>query len=163
MAIGALKRGEVHVAGVHLVDDRSGAWNLPSVKRQSHEHGLFCCHLCALGREHDPKGKETLKKIRSVSDLAHQRESLIGKSARGHAAFSINNLRLAALRLRASKDTPMRSRPILKWHQGLEPGWPIPVSECRRQHQFAVSISFRCSASATTWSFPRATTKRCKD
>ena len=33
IAIGALKRGEVHVAGVHLIDDRSGAWNLPYLDR----------------------------------------------------------------------------------------------------------------------------------
>jgi putative molybdopterin biosynthesis protein len=32
-ALGALKRGEVHVAGIHLADERSGAWNLPDLKR----------------------------------------------------------------------------------------------------------------------------------
>jgi molybdate-binding protein/DNA-binding XRE family transcriptional regulator len=33
MAVGALKRGEVHVAGVHLVDEQSGNWNLPYLDR----------------------------------------------------------------------------------------------------------------------------------
>jgi molybdopterin molybdotransferase/putative molybdopterin biosynthesis protein len=32
-ALGALKRGEVHVAGIHLADERSGSWNLPNLKR----------------------------------------------------------------------------------------------------------------------------------
>ena len=32
-ALSALKRGEVHVAGIHLADERSGAWNLPDLKR----------------------------------------------------------------------------------------------------------------------------------
>jgi putative molybdopterin biosynthesis protein len=34
IAIGALKRNEVHVAGVHLIDERSGAWNLPYLDRK---------------------------------------------------------------------------------------------------------------------------------
>jgi putative molybdopterin biosynthesis protein len=37
IAIGALKRGEVHVAGVHLADERSGAWNLPYLQRNLKE------------------------------------------------------------------------------------------------------------------------------
>ena len=32
-ALSALKHGEVHVAGIHLADERSGAWNLPDLKR----------------------------------------------------------------------------------------------------------------------------------
>jgi molybdate-binding protein/DNA-binding XRE family transcriptional regulator len=33
IALGALKRGEVHAAGVHLADERSGVWNLPDLQR----------------------------------------------------------------------------------------------------------------------------------
>lgn len=32
-ALSALKRGEVHVAGIHLADERLGAWKLPDLKR----------------------------------------------------------------------------------------------------------------------------------
>jgi putative molybdopterin biosynthesis protein len=33
LALMALKRGEIHVAGVHLSDENSGIWNLPDLKR----------------------------------------------------------------------------------------------------------------------------------
>src|SRR5262249_48315740 len=33
IAVSALKRGEVHVAGVHLADERSGNWNVPYLER----------------------------------------------------------------------------------------------------------------------------------
>ena len=35
----------------------------------------------------------------------------------------------------------------------------MQASACGPRHQFVLSISFRCSASATIWSFPRRTTK----
>jgi molybdate-binding protein/DNA-binding XRE family transcriptional regulator len=37
IAIAALRRGEVHVAGVHLADERSGNWNLPYLQRNLKE------------------------------------------------------------------------------------------------------------------------------
>ena len=33
LALAALKRGEVHVAGIHLADESSGAWKLPDLRR----------------------------------------------------------------------------------------------------------------------------------
>jgi putative molybdopterin biosynthesis protein len=33
LALKALKRGEIHVAGVHLADENSGSWNLPDLKQ----------------------------------------------------------------------------------------------------------------------------------
>ena len=33
MALEALTRGQTHVAGVHLADERSGSWNLPNLER----------------------------------------------------------------------------------------------------------------------------------
>src|SRR5207237_9647446 len=32
-ALSALKRGEVHIAGMHLADEQSGVWKLPDLKR----------------------------------------------------------------------------------------------------------------------------------
>jgi len=32
IALGALKRGEVHVAGIHLAEERSEGWELPNLK-----------------------------------------------------------------------------------------------------------------------------------
>src|SRR5262245_11617592 len=39
MALNALKRGEVHVAGIHLAEESSGGWKLPSLKRRVCENG----------------------------------------------------------------------------------------------------------------------------
>ena len=33
IALGALKRGEVHVAGIHLAEESSGGWELPNLKK----------------------------------------------------------------------------------------------------------------------------------
>jgi putative molybdopterin biosynthesis protein len=33
IALGALKRGEVHVAGIHLAEESSGAWHLPDLSQ----------------------------------------------------------------------------------------------------------------------------------
>jgi molybdopterin molybdotransferase/putative molybdopterin biosynthesis protein len=69
MAIGALKRGEVHVAGVHLADDRSGAWNLPFLERNL--TGIDCFVVTFAHWEEGLMLRQgNPKKIRSVSDLA---------------------------------------------------------------------------------------------
>ena len=163
IAIGALKRGEVHVAGVHLADDRSGAWNLPYLERNLASMDCFVVTFAhweegLILRQGNPK------KIRSVADLARSGVKIVNREI-GSGARRLLDQQLETCGIQnaiGSKDTTMKSHPILKWHHGLEPGWPIPVSECGPPHRFAVSISFRCSASATTWSFPKCTTKRCK-
>ena len=78
MAIGALKRGEVHVAGVHLVDDRSGAWNLPYLERNLTSMDCFVVTFAhweegMILRQGNPK------KIRSVSDLARTGVRIINR------------------------------------------------------------------------------------
>jgi molybdopterin molybdotransferase/putative molybdopterin biosynthesis protein len=78
MAIGALKRGEVHVAGIHLADDRSGAWNLPYLERNL--TGIDCIVVTfahweegLILRQGNPK------KIRSVSDLARPAVKIVNR------------------------------------------------------------------------------------
>jgi molybdate-binding protein len=78
MAIGALKRGEVHVAGIHLADDRSGAWNLPYLERNL--TGIDCLVVTfahweegLILRQGNPK------KIRSVSDLARPAVKIVNR------------------------------------------------------------------------------------
>jgi putative molybdopterin biosynthesis protein len=78
MAIGALKRGEVHVAGVHLADDRSGAWNLPYLQRNL--TGIDCLVVTfahweegLILRQGNPK------KIRSVADLARPAVKIVNR------------------------------------------------------------------------------------
>ena len=78
IAIGALKRGEVHVAGVHLVDDRSGAWNLPYLDRNL--KGMDCLIVTfahweegLIVRQGNPK------KIRGIADLARSTVKIVNR------------------------------------------------------------------------------------
>ena len=78
MAIGALKRGEVHVAGVHLADDRSGAWNLPYLERNLTGMDCFVVTFAhweegLILRQGNPK------KIRSVADLARSGVRIVNR------------------------------------------------------------------------------------
>lgn len=78
IAIGALKRGEVHVAGVHLIDERSGAWNLPYLDRNL--KGMDCLVVTfahweegLIVRQGNPK------KIRSVQDLTRRGITIVNR------------------------------------------------------------------------------------
>jgi len=79
-AVEALRRQEVHVAGLHVVDERSGESNLPYLRRHltrgeytvvtfaTWEQGL-------MARQGNPKG------IRAVEDLARKNVALINREA----------------------------------------------------------------------------------
>ena len=78
IALAALKRGEIHVAGIHLADDRSGAWNLPDLKRSI--GGMDCMVVTfahweegLIVRQGNPK------KIRGVADLSRPNVRLINR------------------------------------------------------------------------------------
>ena len=78
MAIGALQRGEVHVAGVHLADDRSGTWNLPYLERNLTGIDCFVVTFAhweegLILRQGNPK------KIRSVADLARSGVRIVNR------------------------------------------------------------------------------------
>jgi molybdopterin molybdotransferase/putative molybdopterin biosynthesis protein len=78
IAIGALKRGEVHVAGVHLIDERSGAWNLPYLDRNL--KGLDCIVVTfAHWQEGLIVGQGNPKKIRGVQDLARPAVKIVNR------------------------------------------------------------------------------------
>lgn len=77
-AIEAVKRGDVHMAGIHVRDAKSGEWNLPYLKRHLHlaemtvvtfakwEEGLIV-------RDGNPKG------IRHVADLGRKGVSIVNR------------------------------------------------------------------------------------
>jgi molybdopterin molybdotransferase/putative molybdopterin biosynthesis protein len=77
-ALQAVKRGEVHMAGVHIQDPRSGEWNLPYLRRHLDldeftvvtfarwEEGLML-------RRGNPKG------IRSVADLTRKNVQIVNR------------------------------------------------------------------------------------
>lgn len=77
-AIGALKRGEVHVAGVHLIDERSGAWNLPYLDRNL--KGMDCIVVTfAYWQEGLIVRQGNPKKIRGVQDLARRGITIVNR------------------------------------------------------------------------------------
>ena len=66
IALNALRRGEVHVAGIHLAEETSRGWELPRPKAQPRRHGLPRRHFRPLGRglyrppgqsQEDPRGR----------------------------------------------------------------------------------------------------------
>jgi putative molybdopterin biosynthesis protein len=69
IALNALKRGEVHVAGIHLADENSGAWELPTLKDSL---GDMDCIVVTFA--HWEEGfivrQGNPKKIRALSDIA---------------------------------------------------------------------------------------------
>jgi len=78
IALAALKRGEIHVAGVHLADDRSGAWNLPDLKRSL---GALDCIVITFA--HWEEGlivkQGNPKTIRGVADLLRPRIRFVNR------------------------------------------------------------------------------------
>ncbi len=99
-ALDALKRGEIHVAGLHIVDEKSGESNLPYIRKHmkgqpvtvvtfaSWEQGL----MVGSG---NPKG------IRGVEDLARKDVALINREA-GAGARLLLDRRLASAGIRAA-------------------------------------------------------------
>jgi putative molybdopterin biosynthesis protein len=83
-AIAALKRGEVHVAGVHLADERSGNWNLPYLERNL--KGMDCLVVTFAHWEEGLIVKSgNPKKIRTVADLARSSVKIVNRE-RGSGA-----------------------------------------------------------------------------
>ena len=78
LALAALKRGEVHAAGVHLVDERSGAWNLLDLKR-----GLGGLNCTVVTFAHWEEGiivrQGNPKKLRAVADFARPTVRMINR------------------------------------------------------------------------------------
>lgn len=78
VALAALRRGEIHVAGIHLGDDRSGAWKLPDLHRSL--GGMDCMIVTfahweegLIVRQGNPK------KIRGVGDIARPAVTIVNR------------------------------------------------------------------------------------
>jgi putative molybdopterin biosynthesis protein len=78
IALGALKRGEVHAAGVHLADERSGVWNLRDWQRSL---GDMDCMVVTFA--HWEEGlivrQGNPKRIRGVADLTRPNVRLVNR------------------------------------------------------------------------------------
>jgi molybdate-binding protein len=101
LAIDALKRGEVHVAGVHLADERSGTWNLPDLQRNL--KGLDCLVVTfAHWEEGLMVRRGNPKKIRGVADLARSAVKIVNRE-RGSGARRLLDRQLETCGLSAAR------------------------------------------------------------
>lgn len=79
-AIDALRREEVHVAGLHLVDERSGQSNLPYLKRYL-KSGRFTVIRFAAWEQGLMVPRNNPKKIRGVEDLTRRGVRFVNREA----------------------------------------------------------------------------------
>ena len=90
-ALHALKRGEVHVAGIHVVDHRSGDFNIPFVKKYLKGHAVTVVRFAAweeglLLRRGNPKN------VQGIEDLARSDVSLMNREQGAGARFLLDHL-----------------------------------------------------------------------
>lgn len=78
LALAALKRGEVHMAGIHLAEERSGVWELPNLRG-----AVGAMDLIVVTFAHWEEGfivrQGNPKKIRTVADLAKPTVRLVNR------------------------------------------------------------------------------------
>lgn len=101
IALGALKRGEVHVAGIHLAEEHSGTWNLPDLRQNLGE--LDCIVVTfAHWEEGFIVRQGNPKKIRTVSDIAKPTVRIINREA-GSGARRLLDKQLNACRIKPNR------------------------------------------------------------
>jgi putative molybdopterin biosynthesis protein len=100
-ALSALKRGEVHVAGIHLADERSGAWNLPDLKRIL--SGLDCVVVTfAHWEEGLIVRKGNPKNIREAESLSRANVKIVNREE-GSGARRLLDRRLETLGIKPAR------------------------------------------------------------
>lgn len=107
IALNALKRGEVHVAGIHLAEESSGAWRLPNLKQSL---GDMDCILVTFA--HWEEGfivrQGNPKKLRTISDLANPTVRIVnrekGSGARRLLDKQLNASRIKSMRVKGYSD-----------------------------------------------------------
>lgn len=93
-AITALKRGEVHVAGVHMVDERSGEYNLPYLRHYL-KGPEFLVITFAAWEEGLIVAAGNPKRIRGIMDLARRDVRLVNRET-GSGARQLLDRKLIA-------------------------------------------------------------------
>src|SRR5258706_106104 len=99
-AVEALKRGEVHVAGLHLVDPRSGEANLPFVRRHLGEQAVTLVTFATWEAGLLVKGGNP-KAIRGPADLVRKDVRLVNREE-GSGARMLLDQRLKAEGIKAA-------------------------------------------------------------
>ena len=101
IALNALKRGEVHVAGIHLAEESSGSWELPNLKNSL---GDMDCMVVTFA--HWEEGfivaQGNPKKIRTVSDIAKSSVKIVNREL-GSGARRLLDKQLAAGRIKPNR------------------------------------------------------------
>ncbi len=77
-ALKALGRGDVHVAGVHVLDARSGEWNLPYVRRHLKNRDMKVVTFAAW-TEGLMVARGNPKRIRAIEDLARRDVAIVNR------------------------------------------------------------------------------------
>jgi molybdate-binding protein len=94
-ALDALKRGEVHIAGVHIVDSKSGESNLPYVKQHLKGHDVNVVTFARWEEGLIVRAGNPLS-IRTSSDLARRDVQIINREPRSGARILLDQQLLAA-------------------------------------------------------------------
>jgi molybdate-binding protein/DNA-binding XRE family transcriptional regulator len=97
-ALAALKRGEVHVAGLHILDERSGESNLPYLRRHLKDREYLVATFAAW-EEGLIVARGNPKRIRRIDDLGHKGVRLVNREG-GSGARRLLDRKLAAIGLR---------------------------------------------------------------
>jgi len=100
-ALAALKRGEIHVAGVHLADENSETWNLLDLKQSL---GDMDCIVVTFA--HWEEGfivrRGNPKKIRTVNDIAKPTVRIVNRE-KGSGARRLLDKHLTAARINSNR------------------------------------------------------------
>jgi putative molybdopterin biosynthesis protein len=101
LALKALKRGEIHVAGIHLAEEGSGGWELPSLKQIVSDMDFIVVTFAHweegfLVRQGNPK------KIRTVNNIAKSTVRIVNREQGSGARRLVDKL------LEASRIKPNR-------------------------------------------------------
>jgi putative molybdopterin biosynthesis protein len=101
IALNALKRGEVHVAGIHLAEEKSGRWALPNLKRSV---GDMSCMVVTFA--HWEEGfivrQGNPKKIRAITDVVKPTVRIVNRE-KGSGARRLLDKQLEAGRIESSR------------------------------------------------------------
>ena len=97
----ALKRGEAHVVGTHLLDPKTGTYNLPDIRRHLRVSEVIVVHL--VGREQGLiVARGNPKHIRQLQDLARAEVRFVNRQP-GAGTRVLLDYKLAKLRLRPDR------------------------------------------------------------
>ena len=103
-ALDALGRGEVHVAGIHLLDEQTGQYNLPFVRRRFPGRRMLLVNLASWEQGIVVAAGNPLK-LRGVADLVRPRVRFVAREA-GAGAHKLLERALRAQKTRASDLRP---------------------------------------------------------